>query len=732
MTKSVTVLLSVLAASASVSPQLSRASAGLQRLRATMHKGAGLGRRVPWQSQMARPRSRYPWVEGGERVARVRPVKTAQLAAVPAGDDERYWKDGFYTNWTYGKLLEQNEASSQGPSAIEVIDKSKGAAKKIGGGLKVFLRGLLKTIINPMRIPRGTWYVLKHIGHELVHYYQGFKLFCADISTASGLFRQFVFTGKLSWREKRQLNRALADVFRLVPMAVFLLVPLFEFLLPLALKLFPNMLPSQFQKKDSQDGNLKKELKVRLRTAAFLQDTLDAIVKNKELHEQVELVQLLEDVRKGKRLDNERIKDVAHLFSDELALDNLQHAQLASMCKMVGVSQLGPSPYLRKQLRKKLKRIKQDDLELVQEGIDSLNTEELIAACKERGMRTLGLTHAGYRRNLESWLTLSTKSDIPPSLLLLSRAFNLLERNPNPEEALQKAIGQFKEDCVEEILYDAGVPMDVGKKLEVIKNQNLRIKKETEEEARYKVINIGGQEEKLPRKKGKDDGAKQPMITGGNKNKETGEVLLYASASATAESIKKSVAANNEVSEDMIRDIAEELEEYIDPNPYCKEREELQRLKCKETAEQAKAAGAHHSATASVEVPKEKIVNTVSKTPAEDAEREADSSEDSPLEKRLKNRLRFTLERIEKRIQQAEKKDTRISLLDQDHDGYMSQEEIIEVLTSTLKEFEGHEDEAAKVAKTLVQRCGNWAGEISVEELLKMAKEVRQEELEDA
>ena len=43
-----------------------------------------------------------------------------------------------------------------------------------------------------------------------------------------------------------QLVRTTADLFRLVPFLVFIIIPFMEFLLPVALKLFPNMLPSTF------------------------------------------------------------------------------------------------------------------------------------------------------------------------------------------------------------------------------------------------------------------------------------------------------------------------------------------------------------------------------------------------------------------------------------------------------------------------------------------------------
>lgn len=46
-----------------------------------------------------------------------------------------------------------------------------------------------------------------------------------------------------------QLKRTTTDLLRLIPFAVFVIVPFMEILLPVALKLFPNMLPSTFEDK---------------------------------------------------------------------------------------------------------------------------------------------------------------------------------------------------------------------------------------------------------------------------------------------------------------------------------------------------------------------------------------------------------------------------------------------------------------------------------------------------
>lgn len=44
-----------------------------------------------------------------------------------------------------------------------------------------------------------------------------------------------------------QLRRTTTDLLRLLPFSVFVLIPFMELLLPVALKLFPNMLPSTFE-----------------------------------------------------------------------------------------------------------------------------------------------------------------------------------------------------------------------------------------------------------------------------------------------------------------------------------------------------------------------------------------------------------------------------------------------------------------------------------------------------
>lgn len=93
------------------------------------------------------------------------------------------------------------------------------------------------------------------------HYWLGTKLLWADIRISSRLLLKLASGKSLSRREKKQLTRTIADIFRLVPVAVFLIVPFMEFLLPVFLKLFPNMLPSTFQDKMKEEVMIVKTLK---------------------------------------------------------------------------------------------------------------------------------------------------------------------------------------------------------------------------------------------------------------------------------------------------------------------------------------------------------------------------------------------------------------------------------------------------------------------------------------
>jgi LETM1 and EF-hand domain-containing protein 1 len=159
-----------------------------------------------------------------------------------------------------------------------------------------------------------------------------------------------------------------------------------------------------------------------------------------------------------------------------------------SMCQYMGLPQYGADAFLRFQLRSKMNAIKEDDRRILWEGIDVLTTQELREACQERyealtltlsslslsslshslfslslpfshslslsfrGMKSVGLTQFGYKRQLQEWLDLSIQKSIPISLLIMSRAFMLTSSFSNSEDLLRSSISSLDSDTINEVV----------------------------------------------------------------------------------------------------------------------------------------------------------------------------------------------------------------------------------------------------------------------------------------
>lgn len=330
--------------------------------------------------------------------------------------------------------------------------------------------------------------LIKRIWDELVHYYHGFRLLFIDIRVSSRLVYRVLNGEELTRREHKQLVRTVSDLFRLLPFSVFIIVPFMEFLLPVALKLFPNMLPSTFQTSSAKDAKVKKELKVKLEMAKFLQSTLDemAVKKRGEAHSHnaKEFAKFCEKIREsGEDATNEEILKFSKLFEDEITLDSLTRPQLTALCRLLELQPIGTNNFLRFQLRMKLRNLKADDQMIQKEGIDSLTVAELQAVCRARGMRAMGLPESKLRYQLVQWLDLSLNENIPPSLLLLSRAMLLSETLPATEQ-LKATISTLPKEAVTEAKYKIGEregKVDNRTKIEIIQQEEEAIKKEKEE-----------------------------------------------------------------------------------------------------------------------------------------------------------------------------------------------------------------------------------------------------------
>mmetsp|Transcript_22388 Transcript_22388/g.67340 ORF Transcript_22388/g.67340 Transcript_22388/m.67340 type:complete len:167 (-) Transcript_22388:385-885(-) len=143
--------------------------------------------------------------------------------------------------------------------------------------------------------------------------------------------------------------------------------------------------------------------------ATFLQETVEemAAERNKEdISDELRgFLKLLERGRAGTDMTktSELIK-YSHLFDDVLTLDNLSRRQLVALNKLLLLPTIGTDGLLSFQIRYRLKRLHADDLLIRSEGVESLSVQELQTACRERGMRALGISEEGLRSRLEQWL----------------------------------------------------------------------------------------------------------------------------------------------------------------------------------------------------------------------------------------------------------------------------------------------------------------------------------------
>ncbi|TFK76502.1 LETM1-domain-containing protein [Pluteus cervinus] len=334
--------------------------------------------------------------------------------------------------------------------------------------------------------------VWKKVKHEAQHYWHGSKLLVSEVRISSRLQWKILHGEALTRRERRQLKRTTQDLLRLVPFAVFIIVPFMELLLPVALKLFPNMLPSTFEDKFAAEEKQRKLLRVRLDMAKFLQETLreSGLKANAHIVGSDAFKEFFRKVRStGESPSATDVINVAKLFDDDLTLDNLSRPQLVSMCRYMGLNAFGTDNFLRGAIRTRLLNLRRDDQLIDQEGVDELSTSELQAASQSRGIRTTGVSPARLREELSTWIQLHLHNRVSGVLLVLGRAFYFDRKSGEDEDgktAVIKSLENVLSGLPDNLLNEAELEVDDNatykQKLEVLQQQQELIEDEQEQE----------------------------------------------------------------------------------------------------------------------------------------------------------------------------------------------------------------------------------------------------------
>lgn len=289
-----------------------------------------------------------------------------------------------------------------------------------------------------------------------------------------------------------QLQRTVRDLARLVPFSVFIIIPFAELLLPIALKLFPNLLPSTYEAQKSKDAKAATLRGTRNEVSTFLRDTLKetGLPMSSVNAKKEEFAEFFRKVRAtGETPSEEDVIKVCKIFKDDITLDNLSRPQLVAICKYMNLNTFGTDAMLRYNIRHRMRQIKRDDKAIAFEGVDSLLVTELQLACASRGLRTHGLSPGRLRDDLSMWLELRLKRGVPSTLLVLSNAYTYTQKSQDYEigtqiDALRSVLSSIPEELFHEIeleVHTAEGAATNKQRLEVIKEQEELIEEENEQ-----------------------------------------------------------------------------------------------------------------------------------------------------------------------------------------------------------------------------------------------------------
>lgn len=692
-------------------------------------------------------------------------------------------------------MTSYSHESSSPFSTGKIAEIIKSASQGIASFLSATPGVLWYYMTNPRAFKDKMIELKELVKKEANHYWMGTKLLAADLRTARRIVSRTLKGSSLTRRERKQLLRTTSDIFRLVPMSMFVLIPFMEFALPFALKAFPNMLPSTFQDSLKSEENMKKELQTRIAMAGFFQETLQSLAnEHKKIKKKVQsevtidelentntadeldredtatsFLSFLEQAREGQAIPPEVIIKYAQFFKDELTLDNMSRMQILNMCTYMGIPPYGADSLLRFQLRHRIRSLKEDDQRILWEGIDSLNKMELREACRERGMRSTGLSKSAYKNGLQQWLELSVHKDVPLSLLIMSRTFFLgNEMCPVTSDendsvtSIADAMSGLEKGVVNEVILEVATREeensnpDVMKiKLEVLNKQNELINEEFEEREREKVKK---EEEKEKIEEMESSHISEELVTNHDKaeiqfrpseQQAKDDSSIYATVASKKlyenSDEKEKIGEEKEGDEEETELSAEEIDaisQLLSPNAVQSERLELERIKAKmDTNLGVESEAEIFVADENILEPREHPTSMKAPEDSSTSETEMDSIdikdaekitfgtpenkfEDTPekvnedmLDKniaRLKSKVEDMVGKIELQLSDVEAKiGNKLHFLDKDQDGILSGDEIVLCLRQVLKR-NLTPDEAMSIVSDMDE---NQDGSITVAEL---------------
>jgi len=430
------------------------------------------------------------------------------------------------------------------------------------------------------------------------HYWHGSKLLAADIRIAGKLLGRVASARALTRREHNLLVRVCADIARIVPLAFFVLVPMMEFALPFAIRLFPNLLPSTFTEKRHIEEQRKKLLKVRMEMGKLLQHTLDeraaqvtreerARERKKSETQAPEIAPQVpdginSDVREfmvrmkegGRAASSSELIGIMKGFKDNVTLDHLYRDQLVAMAQFLGMNHFAPTALLRYQLRQRLRKLRNEDRDIHWEGVHSISEAELRQDLRHRGLPTSHMSPEEMRAALKDWLRLSQVREIPYSLLIMTNMLHFAgTRQEQKERArLTSADDDASIDLAAAQAALSSLPVEMAAKSTLVEEVSNDEKLETLEREERLI-----EEERLVQ----DTPAKPADISATVEDDDVDEDTApqpESTKDSDSETISDEAEGQTRLTREQVADLAEAMDTMID-SPLSAEKLEMEELK---------------------------------------------------------------------------------------------------------------------------------------------------------
>lgn len=290
---------------------------------------------------------------------------------------------------------------------------------------------------------------------------KGSRQLCRNIKRSGKITVRAAKGYFLTLRERRLLVRTTGDCLKLVPFSAFVLIPFAELALPIAIRLFPNMMPSTFSEEKHDCTTLSAKLKAKRQMAVYWQEVMkhetEEITKlNDDSHEEKVCVlkEFQEQLLMGTAFPTtDEVRRFCGSLHNKMRLRNMASPQIRAMSRMLGLNTTNMTWMLRVQLRHHMTRLRREDRDFMWEGVSRLSKAELIEACKSRAIIFHGVDETTMRNSLVRWVRMSSDSDIPYSLLLWIQAFYL------KSDAVAK-VGEAAQDKLQEVKKQAVAAKD--------------------------------------------------------------------------------------------------------------------------------------------------------------------------------------------------------------------------------------------------------------------------------